>query len=162
MGRWLEWALALGAGALFGVGLVLGGMTEPTKVIGFLDVLGAWDPSLGFVMLGAVGVHGVFGVLVRKRSSPLWAPRFRLPTRRDIDTRLLAGSAVFGVGWALAGYCPGPAVVSVAGGGIGILIFVGFMAAGMLGTAKVDDWYSRRLPPSSAEGVTVTTSIARK
>ncbi len=111
-------------GALFGAGLLLAGMTQPSKVIAFLDVGGAWDPTLAFVMAGAIAVH-VLGLR-------LVAPALRKPSRTGIDVRVVAGSAIFGVGWGLAGYCPGPALVSLGEGGTAALVFVGAATAGML------------------------------
>jgi uncharacterized membrane protein YedE/YeeE len=119
------------AGAMFGAGLLLAGMTRPEKVIGFLDVGGAWDPALMFVMVGAIGVHLVAYRLIRRRSSPLLDGRFHVPTRRDLDGRLLAGAAIFGVGWGLAGFCPGPALVAAVSAE-SALIFVAAMAIGMV------------------------------
>ena len=101
-------------GLLFGVGLALSGMTQPAKIVGFFDFAGSWDPSLAFVMLGATAVYMPFyRWATRTWQKPVWAPKFLLPTRRDIDWRLLTGSAMFGVGWGLGGYCPGPAFTSV-------------------------------------------------
>jgi uncharacterized protein len=121
------------AGGVFGVGLVISGMTQPPKVIAFLDILsGRWDPSLALVMAGAIGVHALAYRLVRKRGAPLLAPTFAVPGRRDIDLKLVAGGALFGVGWGLGGYCPGPALVSVASFGGGIALFVLSLIAGML------------------------------
>ena len=100
---------ALGSGVLFGVGLGLSGMTQPSKVIAFLDVFGAWDASLIFVMVGAILVHFALGRWIRRRESPLLDARFHLPTATPVDRALTAGSAVFGLGWGLGGYCPGPA-----------------------------------------------------
>src|SRR5690348_16410743 len=100
---------------IFGIGLLVSGMTEPQKVLGFLDVFGAWDATLAFVMAGAVAVAGIGFAFARRRSAPLLAPSFCWPSRSDIDTPLLAGSALFGVGWGLAGICPGPALVNLAG-----------------------------------------------
>jgi uncharacterized protein len=119
------------AGVIFGVGLVVSGMTVPARVTGFLDVGGAWDPTLAFVMASAIGVYAPFAWLARRRSHPIFEARFQLPARRPIDGQLLGGAAVFGVGWGLSGYCPGPAIVSVSSG-IGALGFVVAMAAGML------------------------------
>lgn len=121
---------ALAAGGLFGVGLGLSGMTSPAKVIGFLDVAGAWDASLAFVMIGAIAIHAVLRRLVLRRTSPVFAGGFDLPTTSSIDRRVVVGSALFGIGWGLAGYCPGPALVSVVTGP-GALLFVLAMAAGM-------------------------------
>ena len=129
---------ALAAGLLFGAGLLVSGMTRPMKVIGFLDVFGRWDASLMFVMVGAIAVHAVAYRLIRKRSSPLFAGKFVLPTRRDLDAKLLIGAALFGVGWGLGGYCPGPGIVSLAGGGLNALVFVSAMLAGMLATGKLE------------------------
>ena len=131
---------ALLAGALFAVGLVLSGMTQPAKVIGFLNVaglvdpapFGRWDPRLAFVMGGALLVTLVaFAVTPRPGRKPWLAESFQLPTRKDIDARLLAGAALFGIGWGLAGYCPGPALASVLTGGLDALVFVAALAAGM-------------------------------
>jgi len=121
-------------GLLFAGGLVLGGMTQPAKVIAFLDVAGgAWDPSLAFVMGGAILVHApVYAFVVRRRSQPVLQARFHVPQRRDITVPLLAGSGLFGIGWGLGGYCPGPALVSVPTLGLEALTFVGAMTVGML------------------------------
>ncbi|MBT8452205.1 MAG: YeeE/YedE family protein [Deltaproteobacteria bacterium] len=101
-------------GALFGVGLAIAGMTQPAKIVGFFDFFGSWDPSLAFVMLGAILVYTpVYRWAIRTWQRPVWAPAFSLPTRSDIDGRLVLGSAIFGVGWGLGGYCPGPAFTSV-------------------------------------------------
>ena len=124
-------AAALASGLLFGVGLVVSGMVKPTKVIGFLDVGGRWDPSLAFVMVGAIAVHFVLLRLAKRRPAPLFEERFHLPTRRDIDSRLVVGALLFGVGWGLAGYCPGPALTSAAAGMFPPVVFVAAMAAGM-------------------------------
>jgi uncharacterized membrane protein YedE/YeeE len=124
--------VAVLAGVLFGIGLGVAGMTRPEKVTGFLDFGGQWDPSLGLVMAGAIGVHFALLRLVRRRSAPLFEPHFHLPTRTDITFRLALGAALFGVGWGLAGYCPGPAVVAIATGTSSTAAFAGAMAAGMI------------------------------
>ena len=124
--------VAFGAGSLFAVGLAISGMTKPSKVVGFLDIAGAWDPSLAFVMIGAIAVHFLAQRLIRRRAFPVFDTKFHLPTRKDIDVRLLLGAALFGVGWGLGGFCPGPALVTAAGGAMGALVFVGAMTAGML------------------------------
>lgn len=129
---------AFGSGALFGAGLLVSGMAIPTKVIGFLDVFGAWDGSLVFVMLGAIAVHFIAYRLIRGRASPLLAEKWSLPTRRDIDFKLVAGAAVFGLGWGLSGYCPGPAVVSLASGAPGVIVFTAAMLAGMLMASRLE------------------------
>jgi uncharacterized membrane protein YedE/YeeE len=124
--------LALGAGALFGVGLGLSGMTQPPKVIAFLDVTGRWDPSLMFVMMGAIPVYFALQRLIRRRATPIYDAQFHWPDRKTVDRSLLLGSALFGVGWGLGGFCPGPAIVSTGAGGIAAFTFVGAMALGML------------------------------
>jgi hypothetical protein len=128
---------ALLAGALFAVGLILGGMTQPGKVVGFLDFTGRWDPSLALVMGGALLSHGLLQRLILKRPSPLLDERFHLPTRRDIDRRLIIGAALFGVGWGLAGYCPGPGLSSVTTGVVP-LTFSAAMVAGMYAHKLID------------------------
>jgi len=125
-------AVAVIAGVLFAAGLGLGGMTQPSKVLAFLDFGGAWDPSLAFMMLGAVGTHAVAYRLIRGRPTPLLADVFQLPTRSDVDWKLLGGASLFGVGWGLGGYCPGPAVVSLGGGSLQPLVFVAMMVLGMV------------------------------
>jgi len=120
------------AGALFALGLVVSGMTDPGKVTGFLDVGGAWDPTLAFVMAGAIAVYAPIARVVRARRAPLYGDRFHWPIAHAIDGRLVAGAAVFGVGWGLSGYCPGPALVGIAGGAPATLVFVASMLAGML------------------------------
>src|SRR6201999_4590883 len=99
---------SFGCGLVFGLGLLISGMTEPEKVLGFLDIFGAWDATLAFVMAGAVVVAGIGFALARRRSAPLFAAAFAWPSRRDIDAPLLVGSGLFGIGWGLAGICPGP------------------------------------------------------
>ncbi len=126
-----EVLVAFGSGLLFGIGLLVSGMAQPAKVVGFLDLLGGWDPSLAFVMIGAIGVHLVAYRLVPSWGKPLLAPSFGIPTRRDLDPRLVVGAAMFGAGWGLAGYCPGPALVSVATGASSALVFGGAMLVGM-------------------------------
>ncbi len=127
-------AAAFLAGLVFAIGLVFGGMTQPAKVIGFLDFFGgAWDPSLAFVMGGAILVHApIYALVVRRRSQPLLQPRFQIPTRRELTTPLIVGSALFGVGWGLGGFCPGPGLVSLASFGPEALTFVGTMTLGMI------------------------------
>lgn len=126
-------ASALLIGALFGAGLLVSGMTDPHKVVAFLDVTGGWDPSLGFVMAGAIAVYAPLLRLIRGRRKAPWADAtFHLPTRRDIDLGLVMGAAIFGVGWGLGGLCPGPGVVAAAAGSQTGLLFVGAMLVGML------------------------------
>ena len=131
------------AGVIFGLGLLISGMATPAKVIAFLDVSGAWDPSLAFVMAGAIGVHAPFVWLARRRKAPLFEAAFHWPTVQSIDPRLLAGAAIFGIGWGISGYCPGPALVSIGAGTTQILVFVAAMLASTLVTrALVSDRYA--------------------
>ena len=121
------------SGLIFAVGLVLGGMTQPAKVIGFLDFTGgAWDPSLALVMAGALAVYGLGFRLVTRRSSPILEASFQIPERSDLPARLFVGAVFFGVGWAISGFCPGPALVSLGSGMSQALVFVPAMMAGML------------------------------
>jgi uncharacterized protein len=122
---------AFGIGSLFAIGLALSGMTKPSKVVGFLDLFGAWDASLAFVMIGAIAVHLVAHRLIARRTSPLLEARFHLPTRKDIDPRLVVGAGLFGVGWGLGGFCPGPAIVALPVGRWEVFLFVAAMVAGM-------------------------------
>ncbi len=134
-----EWAVALVSGVIFGVGLAVAGMTRPEKVRGFLDFTGAWDPSLAFVMGGAVLVHALAFRLITRRKSPVFAAKFALPTRRDLDAKLLAGAALFGVGWGLGGFCPGPGITSLVGGAAPVAFFVLAMLVGIAVTARLED-----------------------
>ncbi|MES2976801.1 MAG: DUF6691 family protein [Pseudomonadota bacterium] len=119
------------AGLLFGCGLLLSGMTDPGKVLAFLDIFGSWDPSLALVMGGAVLVGFFAFAMARKRTSSFLGNALRLPSASQIDRRLVIGATLFGAGWGLAGFCPGPALVSLASGQIKAAVFVGFMLAGM-------------------------------
>ncbi len=116
---------------LFGLGLGVAGMTMPSKIIGFLDVTGNWDPSLLFVMIGAIAVHAISFRLIAKRSSPIFATKLYLPTRHDIDRDLVFGALIFGLGWGLGGFCPGPAIVASVTGKSSVIVFVASMIAGM-------------------------------
>ena len=141
--------LATLAGALFGAGLILSGMTLPGRVLAFLDVFGHWDPTLAFVMGGAVAVMVVAWRIRARMAKPLFGEKFSLPDRSDLDPQLLAGSALFGVGWGIAGLCPGPAIASLALSPGAVLPFVTAMLAGM---ALHRAWPERRyrLKPRSA------------
>jgi len=123
--------VSLAAGVLFGVGLGISGMTNPAKIRGFLDVTGRWDASLLFVMAGAIAVHLPLRRIVLRRRAPLFEPCFHPPLPTRIDLPLVAGSALFGIGWGLLGYCPGPAVVAAATLRPVVLVFVAAMVAGM-------------------------------
>ncbi len=128
----MRWFMALFSGALFGAGLALSGMMDPARVRGFLDIFGDWDPTLAFVMGGAVIVMGLIWAIRRRMSSPAFDTEFHLPGTRDLDLRLIGGSALFGIGWGLAGLCPGPAIASLATQLVPAAIFVAAMLAGML------------------------------
>jgi uncharacterized membrane protein YedE/YeeE len=130
--RVLQAVLAIIAGGLFGAGLIIGGMTDPSKVLNFLDFTGKWEPALAFVMAGGVAVHFLLMQFVLKRKSPLFEEAFHLPTKRDLDGRLLAGAAIFGTGWGLAGYCPGPGLVAGGAALQGATVFVLTMLIGMI------------------------------
>jgi len=119
-------------GVLFGLGLIISGMTNPAKVLAFLDLAGTWDPSLIFVVGGAVLVGLIAFYLAKNRTQSFLGGAMQIPTRRDIDRPLIIGSALFGVGWGLAGFCPGPALVSLGSGELKALVFVVAMLGGML------------------------------
>lgn len=148
---------AFGAGVVFALGLVISGMTLPSKIIGFLDVLGAWDPSLALVMGGAVSV--MFGAQrwILRTPKPRLSPMFLLPTRTDVDRRLVVGAALFGVGWGLAGYCPGPGITSL-GGAREAWVFVVSMLAGM-GLFSVYEGIRR--PPVTARSRTLASTPSK-
>ena len=134
--QWRAAVIALAAGLIFAAGLTLGGMTDPRKVQGFLDIggifAGRWDPSLAFVMGGALLVSLIAFASVKTKETPWANAKFELPTRRDIDARLVIGAILFGTGWGIAGFCPGPAFASLLTGGADVLYFVVAMLAGML------------------------------
>lgn len=123
--------VSLLVGILFAIGLGLSGMTQPQKVIGFLDIFGAWDPSLLFVMGGAVGFHMITYKLVRARKTPLLDTKWHVPNNKDISPRLITGAILFGAGWGLAGYCPGPALTALVSGHRQTILFVSAMLFGM-------------------------------
>ena len=124
--------VALVCGLVFGAGLIISQMSNPAKVIGFLDVTGKWDPSLALVMAGAIAVFGVLYRLALRQGTPLLAPQFTLPEKDSLDPPLMVGALIFGVGWGLGGFCPGPAIVSAAFGDARVWVFLAAMIAGML------------------------------
>lgn len=132
--------LAFVAGLIFGGGLIMSGMASPRKVLGFLDLAGLWDPSLAFVMAGAIGVGAIAFALAKRRARSWLGAPMQLPTARAVTARLVAGSAAFGIGWGLAGFCPGPAIVSV---GFGSIKGIGFVVAMLAGIAAFE-WIERR------------------
>jgi hypothetical protein len=143
---------ALVSGLTFGFGLAISGMTQPTKVLGFLDVLGlasgTWDPTLAFVMIGALAVAAPGYLLARRRERPLLAKVASWPTKRDIDRPLVAGAVLFGLGWGLVGLCPGPAIANLTTLSSRIIAFVVAMAVGML---ALDVWRRSRTRAYPAE-----------
>jgi uncharacterized membrane protein YedE/YeeE len=152
MGRTLA---GLAAGLLFGLGIVVSGMSDPAKVLAFLDLAGAWDPSLALVLAAAVGVTFVGYRLAWARGRPVLAADFDLPRPREVDARLVAGAVIFGLGWGLGGFCPGPALVALPQAALGTLVFVPAMLAGMA--------LARRLarPAPSSESMIVLGGLNR-
>lgn len=141
---------ALFAGLLFGVGLIVSGMANPAKVLGFLDIAGTWDPSLAFVMAGAIAIGAIaFGIAKRQQRSLLGLP-MQWPASTAVTPRLVLGSAAFGVGWGLAGFCPGPALVALGAGYPKAWGFVGAMVAGMAVFEVLERWRARRPVASKA------------
>lgn len=134
---------ALLAGLLFGLGLILGGMTEPATVLGFLDVFGQWNPRLVFVMGAALLTTAVGYRLVFRQQHPWFEQKFQLPTSKRLDIRLITGAALFGMGWGIAGYCPGPALASLSSGQAAVWLLVAAMIAGW--------WLAAKLLPSSSK-----------
>lgn len=130
--------VALASGTIFGAGLALGGMTDPARVRGFLDLFGAWDPTLAFVMGGAVMVMALAWIVQRSMQRPLFAEAFALPDRSDLTLRLIGGSALFGIGWGIAGLCPGPGFAALAIDAPAAAIFLAAMLAGMMLVRLVD------------------------
>lgn len=118
-------------GLVFAIGLGLGGMTQPGVVVGFLDIFGEWNPSLIFVMVGALAVHAALYRIIRRRKSPLLADKFQIPTRTEINKDLVLGAILFGMGWGIAGFCPAPAVTALASLQLAPLVFVVSMLGGM-------------------------------
>ena len=142
---------AFASGLLFGLGLIVSQMVNPAKVLGFLDIFGHWDPSLAFVMGGAVAVSAVGTVIARRRGVPVLAARLEIPSRRDLDRRLIGGAALFGIGWGLVGLCPGPALTAITFGPWQVVVFVAAMVAGMaLFRAAPSDWPQVTFPRRSA------------
>lgn len=130
--------ISLIVGFIFAIGLGISGMTQVHIVRGFLDIAGDWNVSLIGVMGGAIGIHSLLFYLIKKRSSPLLDSKFHLPTKKDIDGKLLAGAALFGIGWGWAGICPGPGIVASVSGDPNIFIFIGSMLAGMFVFKKIE------------------------
>jgi len=137
-------------GLVFGAGILISGMANPAKVLNFFDIAGAWDPSLAFVMGGALIVTAIGYKVVLKRPSPLLGASFQLPRRRDFDRSLLGGSAVFGVGWGIAGFCPGGALPALGTGRIEVLIFIIALVAGIVVAKRLQAIHQSRRHRSAA------------
>ncbi|HSV29885.1 MAG TPA: DUF6691 family protein [Candidatus Omnitrophota bacterium] len=131
------------AGLLFGAGIMLSGMADPANVLGFFDVFGAWNPTLGFVMAGGLMVSFVGYRYCMSRPGPVCAAVYQIPSRQDVDRRLVAGAALFGIGWGMAGYCPGPAMIAAGGGFTEAASFTAAMAVGMLAWRMVEQSLDR-------------------
>lgn len=129
------------AGLIFGIGLMISGMTNPAKVLGFLDITGVWDPSLVFVMVGGIVIASIGFLVAKKRTQSFLGLQMRVPTGKKIDSPLILGGAIFGLGWGIAGICPGPALVLVGGGVFKGVIFV---VAMLLGMAIFEVWNRRK------------------
>ena len=127
----LKLTVALFCGFIFALGLGISGMTQPQKVIGFLDIFGVWNPALAFVMIGAIGVHALSYFFIKKKEKPVLDSEFHLPSAKTVDAHLLLGSVLFGIGWGLGGFCPGPAITSLLSGSAVVLFFVLSMILGM-------------------------------
>jgi uncharacterized membrane protein YedE/YeeE len=143
--------IAFIAGWVFGIGLIVSGMANPQKILGFLDLAGAWDPSLAFVMTSAVAVGAIAFAFARRRATSLLGLPMQLPSYRTIDRRLIGGSVLFGVGWGLSGFCPGPAIVALGAGHVKAAVFVAAMLAGMAGFEILENLRRRALAPTIAD-----------
>ena len=152
--------VAFGAGLVFALGLGVAGMTRPEKVIGFLDVGGAWDPSLVFVLGAAVGLYALLFRLVVRRPKPVFEAAFAVPQRKDITVSLVLGAILFGAGWGLVGFCPAPALTSLASGSGSALIFVAAMLAGMFGHGLFERWRARQAARAEANAAASSTPAA--
>jgi uncharacterized membrane protein YedE/YeeE len=148
----VRFLIGLASGALFGLGLAIAQMTDPSRIIGFLDLFGQWDPRLAFVMVGAISVHAPLAYLLRRRGKPFLAENLGIPPESRIDGRLVLGAAIFGVGWGLGGYCPGPAIVAASRSGSAAILALS-MIAGMWLFDRVFDRRSKSslFPDSTAK-----------
>jgi uncharacterized membrane protein YedE/YeeE len=136
------------AGLIFGIGLIISGMTNPAKVLGFLDITGIWDPSLAFVMVGGIAIASIGLLIAKKRTKSFLGLPMRFPTSKSIDRPLILGGAIFGIGWGIAGICPGPALVLVGGGVFKGVIFVTAMLLGMALFEKFNRMKSKSSSPT--------------
>jgi uncharacterized membrane protein YedE/YeeE len=150
-----QYLTAAASGGLFAAGLAVSGMAQPAKVVGFLDFTGAWDPSLAFVMMGAIAINFVLHKLSSRRAQPFFGEKFFRPAATDFTPQLVIGSALFGAGWGLAGYCPGPAIISTVVS-TDALIFVGAMAVGMGA-----HWFWERTRDATPAPIGVEASLSK-
>ncbi|MBY6199788.1 YeeE/YedE family protein [Maritalea mobilis] len=139
-------------GLVFGIGIVISGMANPAKVLNFFDFFGIWDPSLIFVMGGAVTVAFVGYRLVLPRPRPLFEGRFQLPTATRLDAKLIGGSAVFGIGWGIAGFCPGGALPALGTGRVEVILFTAALLAGIFAAKGIQAWLRTRTTPTATSG----------
>jgi hypothetical protein len=144
------------SGTVFALGLGISGMTRPIKVIGFLDFFGSWDASLAFVMVGAIAVYFVADRLSRKMPSPILTATFSIPRRNDLDARLIVGAVLFGAGWGLGGFCPGPAITAMASGVTPVVVFVGSVVAGIY----LNGWFTQLESSGSSAKATIVQPVA--
>ncbi|MBB5054744.1 hypothetical protein HNQ36_004751 [Afipia massiliensis] len=147
--------VSFACGLVFGAGLLISGMTQTGKVLGFLDIFGAWDATLAFVMAGAVAVTSIGFALAKRRGAPVFTAQSLWPTRKDIDAPLVTGAVLFGIGWGLVGLCPGPALVNLAGLGLPVIVFVAAMAAGMIAQ---DMWSKQKAATPTSETAIATSN----
>lgn len=150
--------LAFASGSLFSIGLGISGMTQPMNIIGFLDVTGEWNPTLVFVLASSVGVYFLVSQFVLKRKAPILASAFAIPPKGKLDARLIGGAMLFGVGWGISGYCPGPALTSIPSGAPYVLVFVGSMIAGMLLFQWVQPVFAKSAPGQREEAFAAVDS----
>jgi uncharacterized membrane protein YedE/YeeE len=142
---------AFASGLVFGIGLLVAGMADPAKILGFLDIAGPWDPSLAVVMAGALPVSAVAYAISRRRATSYYGAPFNVPTSRELDSKLIAGAAVFGIGWGLAGVCPGPGFVMLGAGRVEGVLFVAAMMAGMLSFEGIERHRTSHLSPVATD-----------
>lgn len=148
----MKYLTALLVGATFGLGIALSGMANPAKVLNFFDVFGTWDPSLGFVMFGAMITTAIgYKIVFARRPKPVFEPTYSVPTNRKLDTRLIAGSAVFGIGWGITGFCPGGAIPALGLGEIETFYFVASMMAGVLAARTYNSMLLSRAHAASTQ-----------
>ena len=144
--------IAYSVGVLFGLGIMISGMMDPAKVLNFFDIAGTWDPSLAFVMVGALAVTALGYRMVLRRPAPLAAARFQLPTKTDLNVRLIGGAAIFGIGWGIAGFCPGGALPALGTVQIEVFVFVGALVVGILAVKFIQSSGTSRVAGAANQG----------